>query len=171
MPASHVRVIATPCGGGFGGKCDPFNHEIIVCKLAMVTGRPVKICLTREEVFYCHRGRHPVLMKTQDRIQERRLHHRHASQHVSRRRGVRRPRRGHHVLHRRAEDRDVQIPQYKFEAARVFTNKAPVRSQARTRHAASRASRWKSRWTRSPSNSGSIPAEMRKRHMRFPPTR
>ena len=30
----------------------------------MVTGRPVKICLTREEVFYCHRGRHPVLMST-----------------------------------------------------------------------------------------------------------
>ena len=30
---------------------------------AMMTGRPVKICLTREEVFYCHRGRHPVLMK------------------------------------------------------------------------------------------------------------
>ena len=26
-------------------------------------GRPVKICLTREEVFYQHRGRHPVLMK------------------------------------------------------------------------------------------------------------
>ena len=26
-------------------------------------GRPVKICLTREEVFYCHRGRHPILMK------------------------------------------------------------------------------------------------------------
>ena len=26
-------------------------------------GRPVKIALTREEVFYCHRGRHPVLMK------------------------------------------------------------------------------------------------------------
>ena len=30
----------------------------------MMTGRPVKICLTREEVFYCHRGRHPVLMST-----------------------------------------------------------------------------------------------------------
>jgi CO/xanthine dehydrogenase Mo-binding subunit len=28
----------------------------------MVTGRPVKITLTREEVFYCHRGRHPTLM-------------------------------------------------------------------------------------------------------------
>jgi 4-hydroxybenzoyl-CoA reductase alpha subunit len=63
IPASHIRVIATPNGGGFGGKSDPFNHEVIVCKLAMITGRPVKVTLTREEVFYCHRGRHPVLMK------------------------------------------------------------------------------------------------------------
>jgi 4-hydroxybenzoyl-CoA reductase subunit alpha len=62
LPASHIRVIATPNGGGFGGKSDPFNHEVIVCKLSMITGRPVKVTLTREEVFYCHRGRHPVLM-------------------------------------------------------------------------------------------------------------
>ncbi|MEO6393365.1 MAG: molybdopterin cofactor-binding domain-containing protein [Pyrinomonadaceae bacterium] len=64
LAASHIRVIATPNGGGFGGKSDPFNHEVVVCKLAMVTGRPVKVTLTREEVFYCHRGRHPVLMKS-----------------------------------------------------------------------------------------------------------
>ncbi len=63
MPPSRVRVVAIPNGGGFGGKSDIFNHEIAVAKLAQVTGRPVKICLTREEVFYCHRGRHPVLMK------------------------------------------------------------------------------------------------------------
>jgi 4-hydroxybenzoyl-CoA reductase alpha subunit len=62
MPTAHIRVIATPVGGGFGGKTDPFSHEIVVCRLAQVTGRPVKIALTREEVFYCHRGRHPVLM-------------------------------------------------------------------------------------------------------------
>ncbi|MGH9933090.1 MAG: xanthine dehydrogenase family protein molybdopterin-binding subunit [Pyrinomonadaceae bacterium] len=62
LPASHIRVIATPNGGGFGGKSDPFNHEVVVGKLAMMTGRPVKVTLTREEVFYCHRGRHPVLM-------------------------------------------------------------------------------------------------------------
>ncbi|HZH89277.1 MAG TPA: molybdopterin cofactor-binding domain-containing protein [Pyrinomonadaceae bacterium] len=62
MPAAHIRVIATPNGGGFGGKSDPFNHEVAVCKLSQITGRPVKITLTREEVFYCHRGRHPVLM-------------------------------------------------------------------------------------------------------------
>jgi 4-hydroxybenzoyl-CoA reductase subunit alpha len=63
MPAGHIRVIATPNGGGFGGKSDPFNHEIVVCKAALILDRPVKIGLTREEVFYCHRGRHPVLMK------------------------------------------------------------------------------------------------------------
>ncbi len=63
MPAAHIRVIATPNGGGFGGKSDPFNHEIVVAKAALLLDRPVKICLTREEVFYCHRGRHPVLMQ------------------------------------------------------------------------------------------------------------
>ncbi len=63
MPAAHIRVIATPNGGGFGGKSDPFNHEIAVAKAALLLDRPVKICLTREEVFYCHRGRHPVLMR------------------------------------------------------------------------------------------------------------
>jgi len=63
MPPQKIRVVATPNGGGFGGKSDPFNHEIVVAKAAMITGRPVKICLTREEVFYCHRGRHPVLMR------------------------------------------------------------------------------------------------------------
>ena len=63
LPQHKLRVIATPNGGGFGGKSDPFNHEIVVCRAAMMTGRPVKITLTREEVFYCHRGRHPVLMR------------------------------------------------------------------------------------------------------------
>jgi 4-hydroxybenzoyl-CoA reductase subunit alpha len=63
IPPAHIRVSATPNGGGFGGKSDPFNHEIVVAKAALLLDRPVKICLTREEVFYCHRGRHPVLMK------------------------------------------------------------------------------------------------------------
>jgi 4-hydroxybenzoyl-CoA reductase alpha subunit len=62
LPAARIRVVATSNGGGFGGKSDPFNHEIVVAKLALKLGRPVKITLSREEVFYCHRGRHPVLM-------------------------------------------------------------------------------------------------------------
>jgi len=62
LPMHRIRVIGAAHGGGFGGKTDPFAHEIIVAKLAMITGRPVKCTLTREEVFYAHRGRHPVLM-------------------------------------------------------------------------------------------------------------
>src|SRR5438094_994121 len=62
LPMNRIRVIGAAHGGGFGGKTDPFSHEIVVSKLAMVTGRPVKCTLTREEVFYAHRGRHPVLM-------------------------------------------------------------------------------------------------------------
>jgi len=62
MPAAHIRVIAAPVGGGFGGKLDPFAHEIAACRLSQLIGRPVKIACTREEVFYIHRGRHPVLM-------------------------------------------------------------------------------------------------------------
>ena len=62
LPAARIRVIACTNGGGFGGKTDPFNHEIAVAKMALELGRPVKVTLSREEVFYCHRGRHPVLM-------------------------------------------------------------------------------------------------------------
>src|SRR6266705_768091 len=61
-PQSHVRVIAPNVGGGFGGKTDPFSHEICACELSRRTGRPVKITCTREEVFLIHRGRHPVKM-------------------------------------------------------------------------------------------------------------
>jgi 4-hydroxybenzoyl-CoA reductase alpha subunit len=62
VPQSHVRVIAPNVGGGFGGKSDPFSHEICAAELSRRLGRPVKITCTREEVFLIHRGRHPVKM-------------------------------------------------------------------------------------------------------------
>src|SRR5712691_5960434 len=62
LPMSHVRVIAPSVGGGFGGKTDPFSHEICACELSRRTGRPVDRKSTREEVFLIHRGRHPVKM-------------------------------------------------------------------------------------------------------------
>ena len=125
LAASHIRVIATPCGGGFGGKCDPFNHEIIVSKLAMMTGRPVKICLTREEVFYAHRGRHPVLMATKTGFKKdgsiTAMHHRTFLDG------------GAYGGHGVASTFYTGVLQpttytmgcYKFDAVRVFTNKAP----------------------------------------------
>src|SRR5213594_872089 len=62
LPRTRIRVIATPNGGAFGGKSDPFGHEFAAALLSMRTKRPVKITLDREEVFYAHRGRHPVKM-------------------------------------------------------------------------------------------------------------
>ncbi len=125
LPASHVRVIATPNGGGFGGKSDPFNHEIAVAKLAMMTGRPVKIALTREEVFYCHRGRHPVLMWVKTGVKKdgaiTAMHFRsfldggaYGSYGVA------------STFYTGAlQTVTYDIPRYKFEGARVFTNKPP----------------------------------------------
>ncbi|MEK6207255.1 MAG: molybdopterin cofactor-binding domain-containing protein [Chloroflexota bacterium] len=63
LQRSRIRVIATPNGGAFGGKSDPFGHEFAAALLSMRTRRPVKITLDREEVFYAHRGRHPVKMR------------------------------------------------------------------------------------------------------------
>jgi len=60
---AKVRVLQPLVGGAFGGKSEPFDLEFCVGKLAMKTGRPVKILYTREEVFYAHRGRHPFHMK------------------------------------------------------------------------------------------------------------
>jgi 4-hydroxybenzoyl-CoA reductase alpha subunit len=60
LPESQIRVIQPALGGAFGGKSDPFALEFCVAKLALVTGRPVKMLWTREEVFYAHRGRHPM---------------------------------------------------------------------------------------------------------------
>ncbi|MBI3540200.1 MAG: molybdopterin-dependent oxidoreductase [Candidatus Eisenbacteria bacterium] len=63
LPTERIRVIQPVVGGAFGGKSEPFSLEFCAAKLAMITGRPVKILYTREEVFYAHRGRHPMRMR------------------------------------------------------------------------------------------------------------
>jgi 4-hydroxybenzoyl-CoA reductase subunit alpha len=60
LPMNRIRVIQPVVGGAFGGKSEPFDLEFAVAKLSMETGRPVKLLYTREEVFYAHRGRHPM---------------------------------------------------------------------------------------------------------------
>jgi 4-hydroxybenzoyl-CoA reductase alpha subunit len=125
LPPARIRVIATPNGGGFGGKSDPFSHEIAVAKLAMVTGRPVKITLTREEVFYCHRGRHPTLMWVKTGVKKdgaiTGMHFRslldgggYGSYGVA------------STYYTGAlQTVTYQVPRYKFQGARAFTNKPP----------------------------------------------
>ncbi|MEO6891441.1 MAG: molybdopterin cofactor-binding domain-containing protein [Ktedonobacteraceae bacterium] len=125
IPASHVRVIAPNVGGGFGGKTDPFSHEICACELSRRTGRPVKITCTREEVFLIHRGRHPVKMWIRTGVKRdgtiTALHFRSfldggaygsygvASTYYT---GV-------------LQTVTYKVPAYKFEGMRLFTNKPP----------------------------------------------
>src|SRR5688572_20781243 len=125
ISSSHVRVIATPNGGGFGGKCDVCNHEMVVAKAAMALGRPVKICLNREEVFYMHRGRHPVLMRMRTgATKDGKLTGMHVQTLVDG---------GGYGSYGVAstfytgalQTVTYELPRYKFDAARVFTNKPP----------------------------------------------
>lgn len=60
--AADIRVIQPTLGGAFGGKSEPFDLEFCAAHLARKARRPVKILYTREEVFYSHRGRHPMEM-------------------------------------------------------------------------------------------------------------
>jgi len=125
VPQAHIRVIAAPVGGGFGGKLDPFAHEIAACKLSQLTGRPVKIALTREEVFYVHRGRHPVLMWVKTGFRKdgaiTGMHFRtwldggaYGSYGVA------------STFYTGAlQTVTYKVPVYKFEGARIFTNKPP----------------------------------------------
>ena len=51
LPIAKVRTHNVYVGGAFGGKVSLFPHEFIACFLAMKTGKPVKIVLSRGEVF------------------------------------------------------------------------------------------------------------------------
>ncbi len=63
LDVARIRVIQPAVGGAFGGKSEPFDLEFCVAKLSEKSGRPVKILYTREEVFYAHRGRHPMKLR------------------------------------------------------------------------------------------------------------
>ncbi|MBI6546291.1 MAG: molybdopterin-dependent oxidoreductase [Cyanobacteria bacterium NC_groundwater_1444_Ag_S-0.65um_54_12] len=125
LPPAHIRVIAMPVGGGFGGKTDPFSHEIVVCRLSQLTGRPVKLTLTREEVFYCHRGRHPALLWVKSGVTKSgEILGMHFRSYLD---GGAYGSYGVASLFYTGALQTVayQVPNYKFEGVRVFTNKAP----------------------------------------------
>src|ERR671931_225670 len=125
LPRSRIRVIATPNGGAFGGKSDPFGHELAAAFLAMRTRRPVKITLDREEVFYAHRGRHPVKMRIRTGVKKdgeiTAVHYQswldggaYASYGIA-------------TTYYTGAILTVtyRIPAYKFDGVRVYTNKPP----------------------------------------------
>src|SRR5262245_59178109 len=91
----------------------------------MILDRPVKICLTREEVFYCHRGRHPVLMHFKTGVK---LDGTITGLHVKTlldggaygSYGV-----ASTFYTGALQTVTYQIPRYRFRGCRVFTNKPP----------------------------------------------
>ena len=62
VPESKMRVICTKVGGGFGGKIEP-RLEPITIALAMKSGKPVKIVMTRTDEFTAAAGSTPALVK------------------------------------------------------------------------------------------------------------
>lgn len=62
LPLSKVRVLKSYVGGAFGGKITLFPYEFLAAFLSMKTGKPVKITLTREEVFCTTRVSHRMII-------------------------------------------------------------------------------------------------------------
>jgi xanthine dehydrogenase YagR molybdenum-binding subunit len=51
MPREQIRVITKYLGGGFGCKGATWPHTILTVQAAKAVGRPVKLALTREQMF------------------------------------------------------------------------------------------------------------------------
>jgi len=62
IPEEHLFVTLVPNGGAFGGKED-MSIQAQTALLARVTGRPVKLTLSREESIRLHPKRHPIRME------------------------------------------------------------------------------------------------------------
>jgi 4-hydroxybenzoyl-CoA reductase alpha subunit len=58
IPVGNVRVVKPYVGGGFGPKCEATPLEMSCAFLARLTGKPVKMTYSREQVFLHSRGRH-----------------------------------------------------------------------------------------------------------------
>jgi len=65
VPMSRIRALAPKIGGGFGAK-GGLHVQHLAAALALKTGRPVKMVLSRVEDFEIVRSRHParIFMKT-----------------------------------------------------------------------------------------------------------
>ena len=133
-PPQRIRVIQPAVGGAFGGKSEPFALEFCVAKLAMITGRPVKILYTREEVFYAHRGRHPMRMHYRTGVDEGRHAHRRSTRRSCIDGGAYSSF-GLVTTYYSGQllTAPYRFPTYRFDSTRVFTNKPPLRAQARAR--------------------------------------
>jgi 4-hydroxybenzoyl-CoA reductase subunit alpha len=57
LDESQIRVVKPHIGGGFGARTETLGFEIIAGLLARAAEGKVRLVLSREETFLCHRGR------------------------------------------------------------------------------------------------------------------
>ena len=62
IPVSHVRLLKSHVGGGFGGRSEMMSLDFCAALLSKKTGKPVEIDYSREEEFTTTRQRHPMMI-------------------------------------------------------------------------------------------------------------
>lgn len=63
IPAADVHVLARHVGGGFGSKGTPRPHVIAAAMAARAVGRPVKLAVTRQQMFTLTGYRTPTIQR------------------------------------------------------------------------------------------------------------
>jgi len=63
LEPDQVRIISPHVGGGFGSKGTPHPHVILAALCAKVTGRPVKLAVTRQQMFALTGYRTPTIQR------------------------------------------------------------------------------------------------------------
>ena len=63
LPSERVRIIAPDVGGGFGSKGMTRPHAILAALAARAAGRPVKVALTRQQMFELTGYRTPTIQR------------------------------------------------------------------------------------------------------------
>lgn len=63
IPADDVRVVSPYVGGAFGGKTAVWPGTVLTALAARVTGRPVRMALSREGVYRATGGRQPSVQR------------------------------------------------------------------------------------------------------------
>ncbi|MET8141106.1 xanthine dehydrogenase family protein molybdopterin-binding subunit [Sphaerisporangium sp. NPDC005288] len=63
MPPAHVHVVSPYVGGGFGSKAKVHPHVILAALTAKQVGRPVKMALTRRQMFAATAYRTPTIQR------------------------------------------------------------------------------------------------------------
>ncbi|GAA1507926.1 xanthine dehydrogenase family protein molybdopterin-binding subunit [Sphaerisporangium rubeum] len=63
LPPGNVRVVSPYVGGGFGSKLSPHPHVVLAVLAAKQVGRPVKVAVTRHEMFAVTGYRTPTIQR------------------------------------------------------------------------------------------------------------